>query len=887
MDSGIQSPGVADHLLSSTWNPYNPQFMNQPLATSIHAVVPHNYMPHNPQPAHADPAIVRQLQDRIQILEQQNFQDGLNAHFRNLQISQSLRNLEYRFQHMQKSLSYDNSSLRLQLLDLQAREEVRDNEDCTRRIRLEPRSQEQKLASAMKNVNLMRIYAGVSLSGNATFEEVSLKAAEQMEALAKTLRSRVNRGGAAYLLEAEDAEAWAAKLREDAKPTQESKVDNKLPENVQVPKEDKSEPVEHPEAKFSVVNWDALLAQKPDEPVEWNLSPRTKLATPSRGSHTPDAMINAPVAQSPDITYKATYAHVNSASVFSWSANTHTSCHSGRSKAPSPAASIKFEEPSESNVSPLQIEAVPELQTRKVAPHKKYAAQQTTASKDLTPPKDDTMQKKPTPSITPESAEAENLLLADLIVEAQVPSSSPEIASVEDEPAPSIPPEDVKVNNKVEEAQVPSKKLPPHRRFAPTQQVEAPQFSEVEPVITAKEEPPLPSVKTNKSKTAEAPKLSEVEPVVKNEEETPLPSMKTNRAKKLKSRKKARKTKELKAAPAALMTSDHDEAEEEVPSENEDELKKDIQSEKQDEISPSSDTKTQTWQPTYLKSLPPLPTDELQTIPPSQEMHHFERSFLLSHLGGTRWLPSFYSIPHDELSLLPGRGFYLLEDQTEPLAPLSPGLHGSLVTPILRLPEENNPATPKPESMQSAPLFLKRGQKYIYFGMYTYLRADRLDIERCSSLVSASLKSFWANQLTAPTRPKWVTELLQQHLCPPPTYSGPLPSLISSDAASSALTAHLQHHESWHRDTHLKTSFLKAEHILAAFEAPDTGAEMPGIRFWCLGLKCEGWDKGFYDMMVREEGNWEKEGRRDGEKEREKHKEMLRLLGRKGRPVKW
>ena len=52
-------------------------------------------------------------------------------------------------------------------------------------------------------------------------------------------------------------------------------------------------------------------------------------------------------------------------------------------------------------------------------------------------------------------------------------------------------------------------------------------------------------------------------------------------------------------------------------------------------------------------------------------------------------------------------------------------------------------------------------------------------------------------------------------------------------------------------------------------------------------MRCEGWDKGFYEMMVREEKIWEKEGRRDGEKERERQKEMLRLLGRKGSPIKW
>ncbi|KAG9676482.1 hypothetical protein KCU99_g2708, partial [Aureobasidium melanogenum] len=863
MDSGMQSPAMADHFLHSTWNPYNPRFTNQPLATSMHAVIPHNYMPYNPQPVNADPAIVHQLQDRINILEQQQSQDGLHTHFRNLQNSQSLQNLENRFQHMQKSLSYDNSSLRLQVLDLQARQDVRDNEDCTRQIQLEPRSQEQKLKSAMKNVNLMRIYAGVSLSGNTTFEEVSLRGAEQMEALAKTLRSRVNRGGAAYLLEAEDAEAWAAKLREDAKPTQEREIDNKLPENLEVPAEDKSEPVNHANADVQDVSWDACLAQRQDEPVEWNLSPRSKAATPSIRSHAPNATINASAAQSPDITQNADYTHEKPASAKSWSANTHASRHSGPSKASSSAVPIKIEEIPESNVTTVQIEVVPELPIRKSAPHQKYAAQQTKSSEDSTPSKNTPME-EPAPVITPKNPEVEKA-----VEEAQVPSVSLESAPVKQTSAPSITSENAKVEKVVEEAQVPPKNLPPHRRYIHAQKAEAPKLSEVEPDITTKEETPLPSVKT------------------------------TNKPKKSKSRKKARKMEEHKIAEVALTTKNHDEPQEKMTSEKQDEPEKNALSEKQDELEKdmppkkqeetvsAPETKVQTWQPSYLRDLPSLPEDELENIPSSQEMHHFERSFILSHLGGTRWLPSFYSVPEDELSLLPGRGFYLFEDQTEPLAPLVPGTHGSLLTPILRLPEEDNPATPKPESMLSAPLFLKKGEKYIYYGMYSYLRSDRLDIERCTSLIPSYLKHFWATQLTSPSRPKWVTQVLQQHLCPPPTYSGPLPSHTSDDAASTALTAHMQNHEAWHRDTHLKTSFLKAEHILAAFEAPDTGAEMPGIRFWCLGLRCEGWDKGFYDMMVREEKVWEKEGRRDGEKERERQKEMLRVLGRKGRPVKW
>ncbi|KAG9835152.1 hypothetical protein KCU98_g2741, partial [Aureobasidium melanogenum] len=853
MDSGMQSPAMADHLLSGTWNPYNPRFMNQPLPSSMHAVVPHNYMPHYPPPAHSDPAVVRQLQDRINVLEQQRFQDGLDAHFRSMQTSQSLQDLEYRFQHMRKSLSYDNSSLHLQLLDLQARQDVRDNEDCTRQIQLEPRSQQQKLESAMKNVNLMRIYAGVSLSGNATFEEVSLTGAEQMEALAKTLRSRVNRGGAAYLLEAEDAEAWASKLREDAKSTQEREVDNSLPKNPEVPAEDKSEPVNHANADVQGVSWDACLAQRQDEPVEWNLSPRSKTASPMRGSHTPSATVKYLVPQIPSPDLNATWTVEETALLAkSWYPNSYASRQSGRSKASSSAVPIKIEEPSESKVSPVQIEAVPELQIKQVAPHQKYAAQQTKASEDLIPPKDALVKENSAPSITPRDLDMENV-----VEKAQVPSSSPQNAPLKENSTPSITSEDTKVENAVEEAQAPSKNLPPHRRFVSAQK-------------------------------AEVPKLIEVEPVIETKEETPLPSMKTtNKPKKSRSRKKARKIEEHKTAEAASAIKNHDEPQEKMTLGKQDELKKDMPSEKQEETVSAPETKAQTWQPSYLRDLPSLPGNELENIPPSQEMHHFERSFILSHLGGTRWLPSFYSVPEDELSLLPGRGFYLFEDTSEPLAPLAPGTHGSLLTPILRLPEENNPATPKPESMLNAPLFLKQGEKYVYYGMYSYLRSDRLDNERCTSLIPSYLKHFWATQLTLPTRPKWVTEVLQQHLCPPPTYSGPSPSHTSDDAASTALTSHLASHEAWHRDTHLKTSFLKAEHILAAFEAPDTGAEMPGIRFWCLGLRCEGWDKGFYDMMVREEKVWEKEGRRDGEKERERQKEMLRVLGRKGRPVKW
>lgn len=422
----MQSPAMADHLLNSTWNPYNSRFMNQPLAASMHAVVPQNYMPINPQSAHAETAMVRQLEDRISILQQQQFQDGLNAHFRNVQNSRALQDLQQQVQHMQytqRSLSYDNSSLRFEIQNLRAVQDAKENEDCTRRIQLQPRSQEQKLESAMKNVNLMRIYAGVSLLGNATFEEVSLKGAEQMEALAKTLRSRVNRGGAAYLLEAEDAEAWAKKLREDAKSTQELIVDNGLPETPEVPVEGNPEAINLPNANVSDVNWDACLAQRPDESVEWNIPTRSKVATPSRRSHTPSAPVNAFATQIPSIpSPDPVWTFDGTASAKSWFAATHASRRSEISKALSSAVSIKIEETSEGNVSPVEIEVVPELQARKAAaPHQKYAAQQPKAPEDSSV--NDTTEKdavavneEPASNTTPENPEVESV-----VEEAQVP----------------------------------------------------------------------------------------------------------------------------------------------------------------------------------------------------------------------------------------------------------------------------------------------------------------------------------------------------------------------------------------------------------------------------------------------------------------------------------
>ncbi|TIA18886.1 hypothetical protein D6C81_04900 [Aureobasidium pullulans] len=535
----------------------------QPLANSMYAAGTNDQISYRPQTIN-EAAEMNQLTQRIDQVERYQFQEGLTARFNQVSTARQLRNLQ-----TEQAKDIKILEMRITVFGLQAKLIEKENEERTRLIKIEPRTQAEKLESAMKNRSLNRIASG-DVSPDLTPVQGCIRAA-QMDKLAKLLRSRVYIRGAEYILEAEDAEAWASKLRKDADATE----------------------------------------SEAESPV-------------TRG--------------------------------------------------------------------------------RKLAPHQKLAAQHAQVSK------------------------------------------------------------------------------------APDTQIEV--------------------------------------EVLK----TPVPV-------------------------------------------------------------PETDNVTsigQGWQPAYIKALPCVPAIELQVIPSHEGMHYFNRSFLLTQLGGTSWSPSFYHVPEPERSLLPDRGYFILEAVHEPLGPITPGAHGSLLTPILRLPEVNNPTTPKPESMQNAPLFVKHDDGYVYYGMYTFLRADRLDIERCDAVVPSHLKDFWAEQLTSTHRPKWVTEALQKHLLPQPTYTGPLPGHADEDQVNAGLSRHMTAMEAWQRDTHVKTAFLRPENILAAFSAPDTGAEMPGIRFWNMGLRCDGWDEGFYDMMVREEGIWKKNGSRDGEGERARKEEMMTMLrSRSKRPKKW
>lgn len=797
MDSTSQPLDMANYYHAADTLPSAPGDL--PLSGSVHAMVPYPSMPVSVQIPDAE------FTYRMARLEQQQFQEGLNSHYRSAQTSQSLQHLQQQLRQMQQAIIHDIPALRRQVQILQAKLDRKYNDECTRNIQIPLRSQEQKVQSARRNANLRRIHTNACDHHDGTPGSINLRRAEQMEALAKSLRGRVHYGGLAYLLEAEDAEAWAAKLREDINNTPRPEVENKLLENGDF----ESKIVDSSHRGIADAN-PQVWGQPCSETAQgWDLAPQSDWAIASVSKRTVHRTTDAsPSGLNQNTTYTgngtSTPAHSFSPkdSIYP---HTPSAQRSVSLQCSAPVPSFKIKESPESKVSPVQVEAAPELRTRRLAPHLKYAIQKTQASKQATPEIKGTV---PPPNSTQ--------------VEQKASPAQDRIVSVKNE------------------GRKKNKKCARHRRVTSARS-KTPKPPQVQPVWTVNKDEPWPSeaTRSNVFSAAEAMEQPEVH-------ETP----------KVETEKKSSQK-----------------AEDEFP------LKK------QDDFISTLNLETASWQPTYLRELPLPSPSELKDIPSSSEMHAFNRTFITAHLGGMKWLPSFYSVPEPELSLLPGRGYYLLEDSTEPLAPPSPGAHGSLVTPILRLPESDNPSTPKPESMQHAPLFIKRGDGYVYYGMYSHLRSDRLDLERCNTLIPEYLKEHWAAQLTSPKRPKWVTEALQTHLRPPPTFPRPSSS-ASSDAITHALDQHHRALESWHRDTSLLTSFLRPANILSAFASPDTGAAVPGLRFWCLGLKCEGWDKGFYDMMIREEKVWAKEGKRDGEKEREQRKDMLRILGNR-KPVRW
>ncbi|TKA71766.1 hypothetical protein B0A49_02632 [Cryomyces minteri] len=306
-------------------------------------------------------------------------------------------------------------------------------------------------------------------------------------------------------------------------------------------------------------------------------------------------------------------------------------------------------------------------------------------------------------------------------------------------------------------------------------------------------------------------------------------------------------------------------------------------------------TKQAPWQPLAIRNLPALSANTLNCIPATATMQTFTFEFLQATLGGTQWSPGFYFVPSTTATkgLLSGRTYWLLNREYEPFLPKAPDDHGAKVTAFFNETVEGAQESPDEDSYLNVPVFICAGaDRYAYYGAYSQLRlSDRLDFDRMQEVVPHEVKMYWADQLSDPNRPAWVTRALKAHFWPPPTYGGPLPIGSSSssalpvvnpvnpttpapsthgttaqgtttppqDAATRkaaadarilrALRQHARALRNWEAETATRAQSLSRESLLLAMQREDA-AEEPGLRLWWEYLEAVGWDEEFFGELV-------------------------------------
>jgi hypothetical protein len=241
-----------------------------------------------------------------------------------------------------------------------------------------------------------------------------------------------------------------------------------------------------------------------------------------------------------------------------------------------------------------------------------------------------------------------------------------------------------------------------------------------------------------------------------------------------------------------------------------------------------------TWQPVFLRSLAPL--IDLKIPTPSNTIT-FTWDFLQAVFQGVEWSPGLYYKPKSAGDcLLPTRTYYAINATYEPYLPAMPGAHGAKLVPFFNNIESTD--DDDNAAYENVPLFIsaaKRGNgrfkenEYIYFGTYSQSRwSDKLDYDRISDHVPDEVKYYWAEQLSDPGRPDWITRALMKHLVPPPEYEGALPTSHASNVTVDEKDLNTQMDRDvrrfirslkmWEKDASLKVKLLKRENILGAFK---------------------------------------------------------------------
>jgi hypothetical protein len=238
------------------------------------------------------------------------------------------------------------------------------------------------------------------------------------------------------------------------------------------------------------------------------------------------------------------------------------------------------------------------------------------------------------------------------------------------------------------------------------------------------------------------------------------------------------------------------------------------------------------WKPHHLTTLPAFPNE----IPTSENLTTFHHDFLCQTLGGKIWSPGLRFVSGTSPCMLKNRTYYQIDPENEPFLPKAPGEHGAKLTAFFNTAPEEEFANLLPEdsnSYEDVPMFVLVGKRYMYFGNYSQKRwSDKLDYDTMTSRVPQHVKTFWAEELTAPTREAWVTDALKKHFFPKPEYTGCIyaelgnASIIDTDKEialndkmAKDVRKHVEELREWEREANMKTAMIKKQFILDAFEA--------------------------------------------------------------------
>ena len=238
-----------------------------------------------------------------------------------------------------------------------------------------------------------------------------------------------------------------------------------------------------------------------------------------------------------------------------------------------------------------------------------------------------------------------------------------------------------------------------------------------------------------------------------------------------------------------------------------------------------------TWKPYHLTTLAKYSGE----IPSSGASVTFHPDFLTNHLGGTVWSPGLRFVLGRGPCILKNRTYYQIDPENEPYLPQAPGEHGAKLTAFFnKAPEEEfgHLLAEDSNSYEDVPMFVLVSKRYMYYGNYSQTRwSDKLDHDTMTTKVPDHVKNFWAEELTAPTREDWVTEELKKHFFRKPEYDGRLYAAPDNDTIDSEeevkltermikdVRKYVDELREWEREADMKTSMIKKQSILDAFNA--------------------------------------------------------------------